>query len=145
MRRFIKTITGLALLSFTLLAAVSCQAEDTDQEFVAKVRKELAEEKAILVDVREIDETGEGFIKDALLLPLSDVQLAAAKSGQRENLLSGVSKKKILYCYCRSGGRAEVVAAMLKPWGYDARPMKPGGFRDLVEAGFEATVPERAP
>ena len=99
------------------------------------VKQAVAEQKAIIVDVREPDEWQEGHIQGARLLPLSVLE----KGVNPQELARVLPKDKIIYCHCLMGGRCVDAAAILAPLGYDVRPLKPG-YPQLVKAGFPAAV-----
>lgn len=96
------------------------------------VKQRLADDTAVLLDVREQDEWKAGHLKDAKLLPLSVVRQGQLTEQQKKLL----PKDKPVYCHCRSGGRVLVVSKILRAQGYDIRPLK-SGYADLVESGFE--------
>ena len=123
----------MAILSLVLCFAGLCAAETEHQNVkpLADVKKEIAEGKAVLVDVREKDEWDEGHVKDAKWIPLSTL-----KSGTGD--LSSVSKDKPIYTYCRSGKRSLIAATLLSDKGYHASSLKEG-FDDLSKNGFEAS------
>ncbi|MEQ8789129.1 MAG: rhodanese-like domain-containing protein [Pirellulaceae bacterium] len=109
------------------------QAAEHTKESIAAVKKNVAEDKAVLIDVREQREWDAGHLAQAKLKPLS---ILAARNGDPTELLRDVPKDKIIYCHCKSGGRALIACDVLKDLGFDVRALKPG-FVDLVEAGFE--------
>ena len=51
------------------------------------------------------------------------------------DLLNKLSKEKIIYTHCAVGYRSLRAAKILKKYGYDVRPLKPG-YDELVKAGF---------
>ena len=97
----------------------------------------MTERKAVLVDVREQLEWQAGHLKDAQLLPLS--QITAGLDATK--LAKDLPKDKPVYLYCASGRRRLTAAKTLKELGYDARPLKLG-FKGLIEAGF-AEAPKK--
>ena len=107
------------------------RAADHTKDTLDAVKKTIADDKAVLLDVREKSEWDDGHLKDAKLLPLSVLQ-AGAKA---EDVAKIVPKDKIVYCHCGSGIRCLKAADALKKLGYDVRPLKPG-YMDLLEAGF---------
>jgi phage shock protein E len=96
------------------------------------VKKSVADGKAVIVDVRETSEWNEGHLKDAKLLPLSDLKAGVTADKLKEKL----GDSKVLYLHCGSGKRCLTAADLLKKQGYDVRPLK-DGFQSLVKAGFE--------
>jgi rhodanese-related sulfurtransferase len=99
------------------------------------VRQAVAEQKAVIIDVREPEEWQEGHLSGARLLPLS----ALEKGVTPQDLARMLPKDKIIYCHCLMGGRCVEAAEILRPLGYDVRPLKPG-YPTLVKAGFPAVV-----
>ncbi len=69
------------------------------------LKQGLAENKVVLVDVREAQEFASGHIKGALFLPLSQFDPAKLPSAQPD--------KKIVV-YCRSGKRSITAMEMAK-------------------------------
>ena len=116
---------GLAGLMTMALAA------DHTKDTTDAVKKALADDKAVLLDVREKSEWDDGHLKDAKLLPLSTLKGGA----KAEDIAKIVPKDKIVYCHCGSGIRCLKAADELKKLGYDVRPLKPG-YADLLKAGF---------
>ena len=123
----------LALLLGTA-GGLAVAAEHT-QDSLAAVQQAVADQKAVLVDVRETDEWNEGHLSGAWSLPLSVLE----KGVKPESLGNLLPKNKIIYLHCLSGGRCIKAAEILQPLGYDVRPLKPG-YQALVEAGFPAVV-----
>jgi phage shock protein E len=123
--RFGAMLVGLA----GLMSAARAAEHTTDT--IDTVKKAVADDKAVLLDVREKSEWDEGHLKDAKLLPLS-VLKAGAKA---EDVAKVIPKDKIVYCHCGSGVRCLKAADELKKLGYDVRPLKPG-YADLLKAGF---------
>ena len=107
-------------------------AGDHTKDTLAAVKKALADNKAVLLDVREKSEWDAGHLKDAKLLPLS-VLKAGVKAAEVAVL---VPKGKIVYCHCAAGVRCLKAADTLKKLGYDVRPLK-SGYKDLLKAGFD--------
>jgi len=106
------------------------------KDTLTTVKERLKDKSAVLVDVREQGEWDKGHLKDAQLLPLSQLK----KEGDVEKLTKKLPKKKIVYCHCGAGVRALTAADILKKQGFDVRPLKPG-YDDLVKAGFEKAAP----
>ena len=122
---------GVILIGVSLTSPVS-GAEHT-KDTPDAVKKAVAEDKAVLIDVREKSEWDDGHLKDAKLLPLS-VLKAGAKA---EEVAKIIPKDKVVYLHCGSGIRSLKAADELKKLGYDVRALKPG-YADLLEAGFPA-------
>lgn len=128
MSRTFRFLSALFLLG--CLSAFAQGAEHT-KDSIETVKKNLAEKKAVLLDVREQKEWDEGRLKDAQLAPLSKLQAGA----DVKDLAKDVKKDTIIYCHCRAGRRALTAADLLKKAGYDVRPLK-DGYEDLLKAGL---------
>lgn len=98
---------------------------------------------AILLDVRETAEWNAGHLRHAILLPLSELKQADNDVSVQKKLAK-LSKEKIVYCHCRSGGRVLMAAPILKSLGYDVRPLK-AGYDSLLQAGFQKAPPATKP
>lgn len=121
------------------LAAMSPAAygKDSDtleftKDSLSVVKKNVAEGKAILVDVRDLVEWNSGHVREAIHLPWRDLQ-----SKKSDQLIDKLPKDKIVYTYCAVGYRSSRAGKIIAKYKLDVRPLKPG-FEDLVKAGFEA-------
>jgi rhodanese-related sulfurtransferase len=101
----------------------------------------VREKRAVLLDVRELREWEQGHLERAVFLPLSKLNADASQDPEVQEKLDKISKDKIIYCHCKSGGRVLKAAPFLKSLGFDARALK-AGYEDLLEAGFEKAEPE---
>lgn len=96
------------------------------------VKRNVAAGKAVIVDVREAGEWGDGHLRGAKHVALSDL-----KSGPpADRLKAAAPPGTIVYLHCASGRRCLAAADLLKGKGYDVRPLR-DGFDALVKAGFE--------
>jgi rhodanese-related sulfurtransferase len=95
------------------------------------VKKAVADDKAVLIDVRESDEWNGGRLKDAKHLPLSEIRAGVPADRLKKVAPPG----KIVYLHCAAGGRCLKAADLLKSQGYDIRPLK-DGYESLLKAGF---------
>jgi rhodanese-related sulfurtransferase len=112
------------------LAAFAAAAEHTADP-LDTVKKNVADGKAVLVDVRELDEWNDGHLKGAKHVALSDLKKGIPEADLKKSLPAD----RTLYLHCASGKRCLQAADILKKQGYDVRPLK-DGFRDLVKSGF---------
>lgn len=117
---------ALALLPFWTEAA------EITKDSLKTILKNVAEEKAVLVDVREKSEWDEGHIEGAIFLPLS----ALKRGVDAKKLAQHLPKDKILYIHCVVGKRAVTAGNILERFKYEVRPVKPG-YKELLEAGFK--------
>jgi rhodanese-related sulfurtransferase len=115
-------------------------AEHTEDSLDA-VKKNLADKKAVLIDVREVGEWKRGHLEQAQLVPLSDLKKSAADASVLKKHEKSLPKDRVVYCHCASGVRVLMAANILGKLGYDIRPLS-AGYSDLLEAGFApATEP----
>src|SRR5688572_26818033 len=117
-----------------LLATVAVAAEHT-KDSLDKVKENVAQKKALIVDVREQGEWDEGHLAGAKLVPLSKLRAGRSSKEYTEQLAKDAPKDKIIYCHCKAGVRALTAANILKELGYDVRPLAQG-YEELIEAGF---------
>jgi len=120
-----------AMVVSVAVPILPARGTDHTKDTLNTVKKAVAEEKAVLIDVREKSEWDDGHLKDAKLLPLSILK-AEPKA---EDVARVIPKDKIIYCHCGSGVRCLKAADALKKLGYDVRPLK-SGYADLLKAGF---------
>lgn len=119
-------LTLIALSIFTYFAA----AAEITKESLTEIKKAIDDEKAVLVDVREKREWGQGHVEGAIFLPLSKVQ-----DGLTEAELKTLPKDKVLYTHCVVGKRAVTAGNVLEKHGFKVRAVKPG-YKELIAAGF---------
>jgi rhodanese-related sulfurtransferase len=131
----VTTCSRLLLAAVIAAAAGPALAGGHTKDPLPSVQQALASGQAVLVDVREPSEWSAGHIQGARLVPLS----ALERGVDPAQLAQVLPKEKIIYCHCLVGGRCLEAAAILRPMGYDVRPLKPG-YEALVQAGFPATV-----
>jgi phage shock protein E len=124
-----------ALIS-TIAAALAlmpaAKAAELSKDSLKTVLKNVAEEKAVLVDVREKSEWDKGHIEGAIFLPLS----ALKRRADAESLAKLLPEDKILYIHCVVGKRAVTAGNILERLKYEVRPLKPG-YKELLKAGFK--------
>lgn len=118
------------LAAYSLGFDSAALAQDAGQQ-IRNVIRDLDTDRAIIIDVREKDEWDKGHLAAASLVPLSGLEKDAGQFN-----LPRRGRDTIVYCYCRSGGRARVAARILQRLEYDARPIVIG-YQDLVDAGFK--------
>jgi rhodanese-related sulfurtransferase len=92
------------------------------QDFVTEFKQHAGPK--FLIDVREPEETAQGILNGAQVLPSSEFN----------NRLSEIPKSGALYLYCRSGARANRVAQYLFEHGWsDIRVATGFGYADLKD------------
>jgi len=124
-----------AVLGLVMAVAAGTAVAQHTTDSLDTVQQAVARQAAVLVDVREPEEWQEGHLAAARLLPLSTLERGA----NPQELAKLLPRDKIIYCYCLAGGRCAEAAAILKPLGYDVRPLKPG-YPQLVKAGFPSAT-----
>jgi rhodanese-related sulfurtransferase len=130
-----RQLITLLWLVIGVSGATSLAAEHTTDS-LDKVKQQLADGKAVLIDVREPSEWDEGHLKDAKLLSVSKLR----KGVPAEELDKLMTKGKVVYAHCKSGGRCLEAADRLQKLGYEVRPLKPG-YQELLKAGFPKAEP----
>lgn len=126
--------TVLFLMGMVCITASALAAEHT-KDSLDTVKKAVADNKAVLLDVREKAEWEQGHLRDAKFLALS----ALRRGIKEDELVRVLSKDKVIYCHCASGVRCLRAADILKKSGYDVRPLK-AGYKELVKSGFAPAV-----
>ncbi len=117
-------LASLAALATLVAAEVTTLAPK-------EAAKLVAQNKAVLVDVREPDEwAATGVAAPAVLLPKSDFD---GEQKQWKEFLARNGDKQVLV-YCRSGRRSGVVAEALQKQGVNAANV--GGFQQWADAGL---------
>ena len=91
---------------------------------LVKIQSDLAK-GGLLIDVRSPEEYAEGHVKDALLIPHTQIFTADIPA----------EKDASIYLYCKMGPRAEFAASDLKDRGY-TNVTKLGGFEHMEALGF---------
>ncbi len=125
----------LGLLAFLALPLLALAA--VDKISPADAAKLVAQGKAVLVDVREPTEWAEsGVAAPAVLLPKSEFD--DGQQGDWKEFLAKVGDTQII-TYCRSGRRADAVAAALEKQGH--KVANAGGFNDWQKAGLPTRKP----
>ncbi|MCM8529294.1 MAG: rhodanese-like domain-containing protein [Lentisphaeraceae bacterium] len=98
-------------------------------EHLETLKQELAEGKAQLLDVREFNEWQAGHLKQAVLVPLSQLE------GFQEPDDAEMDVKT--YIHCRSGQRVLRAKPILEEMGFEEVIALGEGFEELAANGFE--------
>ena len=77
-----------------------------------KILKAVRNHEVLLLDVRTKEEYLEGYIPEAILYPLNDIQHATTFE---------FPKNQIIYVYCRSGRRSGIARKILRKQGYKVK------------------------
>jgi phage shock protein E len=120
----------------TLLVVSASESRRSSIEFTKDsldvVKKNVLENKAVLVDVRSQEEWNKGYIEGSVFLPSTSFR----KNVDPKYLAEKLPKNKIIYTFCVVGMRAKAVGKILQDNGYTVRVLKPG-YEELVKAGFK--------
>lgn len=127
-------LSAIAALGFAISGGAATAAEHTT-DTLEQVKQAVTDDKAVLIDVRETAEWKAGHLQNAVLIPLSKLKRDEKSPDLAQELSEKLSKDKVVYCHCRSGGRVLPASEILKRLGYDVRPLK-AGYADLLKAGF---------
>jgi rhodanese-related sulfurtransferase len=90
--------------------------------------RELIETKSklVILDVRTKGEYNDGHVKEAMLIPLSEL----------EARLDEISKDTELLVYCRTGNRSSSAVSILKSNGYTKIFHMKDGITAWIQAGY---------
>ncbi|MBL8829011.1 MAG: rhodanese-like domain-containing protein [Planctomycetaceae bacterium] len=121
---------GMMLLAL-LACAVTVQAAQPSKDSLPVVKQNLESGKAVLLDVREMDEWQMGHLAAASLLPLSRIERGVSA----DQLNQFVPGDKIIYLHCAYGSRSVSAAGLLQKTGRDVRALSQG-YDDLLKFGF---------
>jgi len=130
------------LVLLTLCGISVARGSEHTKDSLDQVQENLANKQAVLVDVREKAEWDRGHLQGAQFLPLSELKRAATDPAVKEKLEKNLPKDRIVYCHCAKGVRALAAGNILKPLGYEVRPLA-AGYDALREAGFPAAEKEK--
>jgi rhodanese-related sulfurtransferase len=102
---------------------------------VDEARKLVADENALLVDVRDGSELARtGKLKGATHVSRGMIEFHADADAPSHD--PRFRKDRAIILYCASGGRSALAGKVLKDMGYrDVRNL--GGFKDAADSGFE--------
>lgn len=106
-------------------------ADIVEANVLQAIQKQIAEKKAVLIDVRELSEWKQGHIAGAIHLPLS----ALGNGADIEKVKKLLPEKQVLYTHCAAGRRCIPAADFLTKLGYDVKALKPG-YQELLANGF---------
>jgi rhodanese-related sulfurtransferase len=130
MRFSIISLGTAGLIAASAVAGLA--VADNTKDSLETVMKNVTEERAVLVDVREKSEWDEGHLDNSIFLPLSDLK----KGLKKEQIAEAIPEKRIVYTFCVVGKRAITAEDILEDYGYEVRALKPG-YKELVRAGFK--------
>ncbi|WP_437191846.1 rhodanese-like domain-containing protein [Planctomicrobium sp. SH527] len=132
----LRTATLLSVIVGVFFGSICFAEAPWTDDSLETVKKNIAEKKAVLVDVREKGEWDAGHIDGAILLPLIEMQSGMTK----EEITKRLPKDTIIYTHCVKGIRAMTAGAQLEELGYQVRNLKPG-YKEMIQAGFTKAEP----
>lgn len=110
-------INIICLIAMILLTGCSLNVKNkTDEITYTQISQDEAKkmmddnDDIIILDVRTEEEYNTGYIKDAILLPVTEIKEKA------EEVLK--NKEQIILVYCRSGNRSKTASQELVDLGY---------------------------
>ena len=106
---------------------VDTNKESNSMSEYETIKKELADDTAILLDVRTPEEFLAGHIAESTNLSLQDIENGARPESDKDIRV---------YVYCRSGNRSEQAANILRSDGY-SDVINLGGLEDVANMGAE--------
>ena len=96
--------------------------------------RRMADEGALLLDVREVEEWTAGHAPDATLIPMSTLSERASE----------IPRDQVVVCVCRVGGRSAAVTDALVQAGWEAVNLA-GGMEAWAAAGFPVVTEDGSP
>ena len=130
-----RKVEGHWLMVVALLISGVAQAAEPTRDSLQTVKQNISAGKAVLLDVRELDEWNDGHLAAAGLLPLSRIERGVTA----EQLAKIAPGEKVIYLHCAFGSRCLSAADLLKKTGRDVRPLKQG-YDELRQSGFRAAA-----
>ena len=92
------------------------------------LKEELASGEAVLFDVREPNEAAAGMLRDAVLVPLSELQ---------QGVKPDQDPTKLTYVHCAAGIREHYAAPILEKLGFERVVPLQEGYASLLDYGFK--------
>jgi molybdopterin/thiamine biosynthesis adenylyltransferase/rhodanese-related sulfurtransferase len=114
-----------------LLAQVKSEIDEVD---ASRARELLAaDDRPLVVDVRELDEWTEGRIPGAIHVPRGFLESRIEQAAP--------DKTQPVLLYCAAGNRSAFAAKSLEELGYENVISLAGGYTDWKRSGFETELP----
>ncbi|MDX6748551.1 rhodanese-like domain-containing protein [Geminicoccaceae bacterium 1502E] len=101
-------------------------------------RRLMAEENALVVDVRDAPELQAGKVPGAVHVSRGMLEFRADPETPYHD--KNFEKQRPVILYCASGGRSALAGKVLKDFGYQ-KVYNLGGFKEWAEAGGEVEKP----
>jgi len=97
---------------------------------------------AIVIDIREVEETKLGSIPQAILIPRGVLEMKIDSVASFKQCFKSIDElaEQPVYLLCRSGARSILSALSLKQMGFKEVYSIEGGFLAWQSAGYEVSV-----
>jgi phage shock protein E len=128
----------VVLLSALAPDAAARETIEFTEDPLNAVAKNIAGKKAVLVDVRSVEEWNKGHVDGAIFVPVTSLRKHSLDPKKLAKTLPK-NKKTILYTHCVVGMRAKAAGIILKKQGFTVRVLKPG-YEELIKAGFKKST-----
>jgi rhodanese-related sulfurtransferase len=126
----------------TPLAFMVAAAKATIENLTpADLAGELTHPDVLLVDVRESDETDNGIIPGAVLVPRGMLEFRADHGTAYH--IEGFEPRRRVIVYCAAGSRSALAVRSLQELGYHDVAHLEGGFKAWVDDGRPVTPLDR--
>lgn len=124
----IAVILSIGVLGFFVFGEkqTSTATETTNEQAYVAIQSDI-DNGAMLIDVRTTEEFEAGHVKDAVNIPVEDIQ---------DGTMPETDKDTAIYVYCRSGNRSAQAKAVLEAAGY-TNVEDLGGMDDVIAMGGE--------
>jgi rhodanese-related sulfurtransferase len=127
---------ALGLLAFGISMSATSQAQaNTESVSLETARAEAGAGRAVLIDIREPDETARGVAAGAVLLPTSQLKARLAEIP--------VDPGKPVFLVCNSQNRSRATLKALRERGYGHVRYVEGGMSEWVRRGWPLVTPAR--
>ncbi|MFQ3326134.1 MAG: rhodanese-related sulfurtransferase [Salibacteraceae bacterium] len=126
-----KTVFTLLMSSLFFIACGNNQSQNqkriNDVE-TEQMKQLIAEQPGVILDVRTADEVGEGFIKGAQNIDITQPDFLKK--------IKSLDKNDPVYVYCKKGGRSANASEKLAKAGFTKVYNMMGGFDSWKDAGY---------
>lgn len=123
LKRIILLLLSILIVMLALIGCSNNKEENIkagEKQMINNSYEQISQEEAkaimdnesnyIIVDAREQNEFDEGHIKDAIVIPYTEIEAKA------KDMLP--NKEQLILVYCRSGRRSKIAAQSLADMGY---------------------------
>jgi rhodanese-related sulfurtransferase len=126
----------LGLLAIGMSVSATSRAQpSTESVSLETARAEAAAGRAVLIDIREPDETARGVAAGAVLLPMSQLKARWAEIP--------VDPGKPVFLVCNTQNRSRATLKALRERGYGHVRYVEGGMSEWVRRGWPLVTPGR--